>query len=168
MSQDQAPDMDITVVPSYAIIDYAWALIKANTSLTEADYGGRIPIIPASQQPELTQYDKPHLVYAWSESPTYDPFVIRTGQITFAVYSENDREVGRITNLLTTAFGRFDETAEDINVWKQNGVFAPIRFVSLWCGAYDGPSPESTEGGRQSGVVMVRFRYVADFTYVKP
>lgn len=161
--------VNIEVVPPYAIIDYVWDLLKLNTSMKLSDYNGRIPVIPSSQQPEFTDLDKPFIVYAWSETPTTDMYKHRSGQISFAIYGKSDREISKISNIVSTALGMYDDSAFNINNWKsENTSYGTIRFTSLWSGAFDGPSPESQEGGRQSGVVLIRYRYIADYQLTLP
>lgn len=157
---------NIEVLPVYSLIDYAWALLKSNTSMTEADYGGRIPIIPSAQEPEFTDVAKPFIVYAWSEGATNDVSAIRSGQISFVVYGSTDREINTISNLLTVAFNQWDMSAANINQWAIGTPFSSIRFATTWAGTLDGPTPEQTEGGRVSSVVMIRFRYITDYDLI--
>lgn len=158
---------DAQVLPVYALIDYAWELLKSNTDMKEADYGGRIPIIPSAQEPEFTDVNKPFIVYAWSEGSTNDVYAIRSGQISFVVYGTTDREINKISNLLVVAFNQWDMSAANINQWAVGGPFSTIRFATTWAGTLDGPTPEQTEGGRVSSVVMIRYRYITDYDLVQ-
>jgi len=156
------------ILPSYAIIDYAWDVLQENTDMTTSDYNGKIPITPASQQPEFTDIDKPFLVYAWSENDSGGLHVARTGQMSFAVYGRTDREISHIANLLTIGFGRYDMSAENVNQWKIGKPYSQIRFMTFWATTLDGPTPERTEAGRQSAVVIIRYRYVVDYAITLP
>lgn len=154
---------DAEIVPAYALIDYVWDLLKTNTDMKLSDYNGKIPVIPSSQQPDFVELNKPFLVFEWTESPSSDNYSHRAGQMSFAVYSPLDRDIVTISNLLTTVLGKFDLSASYINQWKVGKVYQDIRFTSVWCGAFDGPSPEEQEGGRKSGVVVVRYQYIANY-----
>lgn len=160
--------VDVQVLPIYAIIDYAWAMLKKNTTMKESDYNNRIAIIPTSQQPEFTALNKPFIVYTWSELPTNDISAMRSGVAAFAVYGTTDREINKISNLLVNTFNRWDMSAEGINTWARSGPFAGIRFDTLWATGFDGPSPESQEGGRQSSVVVIRYNCTVDYTVDLP
>jgi len=157
---------NVEILPVYALIDYAWATLKSNTNMKESDYNGRIPIIPSAQEPEFTDINKPFVVYAWSEGSTNDVTPIRAGQISFVVYGANDREINTISNLLVVAFNQWDISAANINQWAVGGPFSTIRFATTWAGTLDGPTPEQTEGGRVSSVVMIRYRYITDYDLV--
>lgn len=156
------------VHPVYAVVDYTWALLKLNTEMKESDYGGRVPIVPASVQPEFANQTKPFLIYGFTENPTYDPYAIRGGQVAFAIYASTDREIARIENILALAFGQFDESAADVNDWATGGIFQDMHFTTISFGIIEGPSPEDQEGGRKSGVVMLRFECIPTYTINKP
>lgn len=164
--------LELEVVPAYIIADYVWALLDINTNMELSHYGGKVPVIPVRQDPVFTDIDKPFLVYAWSENPTRDNYKHRSGQVSLAIYATSNRDITKISNLLVSAFERWDETAEDVNEWKSRPgkpeAFKKIRFSTFAAGAFDGPTPENTEGGRQSAVVMIRYSYIADYEFIKP
>lgn len=158
--------MNIEVVPAYAIVDYVWALLKANTSMTESHYQGRVPIIPTSQQPEFTDGGKPFLVYAWSDNNTIDLYPHKHGNIAFAVYGATDRDIIKISNVLAIAFRRWDESAEDVNDFLIGTPFQGIRFTNFSVQTFEGPTPETQEGGRQSAVVLIRYGCIVDYNII--
>lgn len=160
--------MRVEITAPYAIIDYTWDLLKLNTQMDVSDYGNRIPIIPSSQQPEFTESGKPYIVYAYTENPTNEVYAIRGGQIAYAVYGTSDRDINTILNILATQFGRFDETAEDINNWSVGKVFQGLRFTNLSINVIEGPGPEDAEGGPRSGVTMIRYECIPTYEIVKP
>jgi len=75
--------MDTKIMAPHVLNGYVWAVLKANTTMIESNYGGLRPIIPASQEPEFTQYNKPFLVYGFAEDPTSDNLAIRSGTLVY-------------------------------------------------------------------------------------
>lgn len=170
--------MDTTVSPAYLIRSYAWALLKANDPDTwdETKYGGLIPIVPLAEEPELSEYDGPHIVYGYANDPTGDLPARKGGSLTFAIYDQNFRRLTKTVTVLQTAFERKDETARDVNEYTswvtssaldadENPIkpFIGITFGFIDIGFVEGGSPEETEGGRQSALVNIRYEYHVDY-----
>ena len=163
--------MDPVVSPVFILRQYVWELLKANTDMTEEDYEGMNPIAPLGEEPELTEFDKPYLVYGYALDGRGDLYARKSGSMSFVVYSTTFREITRILNILTTAFERFDEAARDVNEWSSSKPgFNGLTFGYIQLGAVEGGSPEGpgdraeeTEGGRMSGLVNIRFEYHVDY-----
>lgn len=159
--------MNPEVHPVYALRSYAWALIKANTTLTETKYGGIVPITPLSEEPELSNLDLPLIVYGYDEQPTNDVFVEREGSMTFIVKDQNFRRLTQILNILSAGFGRWDDAAKDVNHWLRNiPSMSDLRFGEIHMSLLDGGTPEESEGGRQSGMISISFKYYVDYTVI--
>lgn len=154
------------VHPVYALRAYAWALIKKNSDLTEAQYGGIVPVTPLSEEPEITNLDLPLIVYGYDEQPTNDVFVERDGSITFIVKDQNFRRLTKLLNVLAVGFGRWDDAAKDINkyIWNNHqAAMGDLRFSEVHVSLLDGGTPEETEGGRQSGMLTASFCYYVNY-----
>lgn len=163
--------------PTYILNRYVWELLKNNTLMTEDDYAGKIPIIPASQEPEFTALNKPFIVYGYSEDTTSDVFVDRMGSLSYAVWSTSVSEINNILNIIRAGMERHDETAHAVNKWSSPGSednpnanpsYLGIRFGSIYVSYIEGPSPEESEGGRQAGIITIRYRYYADYGITLP
>lgn len=156
--------MDKVISPVYLLRAYAWALLKANTKMRESDYNGLTPIVPVAEEPDIMEFDKPYLVYGYALDSTGGLYARKTGSMSMAVYSANFRELTTILNVLTTAFERQDEAARDVNNFtgKTPG-FVGIRFGTISVGFVEGGTPEDSEGGRQSGLINIRFEYYVDY-----
>lgn len=157
--------MDPRVEAVYLLRAYTWALLQANTRMKAADYGGRVPIVPVEEEPELTKYDKPYIIYGFSNVPT-EPgrHFKRRGSMTFVVYSTGFEEITEIINILQTAFEREDDAARDVNNFTaRTPLFHGIRFGTISLGFMEGAVPEETEGGRQSALLNIRYEYYVDY-----
>lgn len=169
--------MDTVVSPVFILRQYAWEVLKANTDMVESDYDsnndgiGVVPIVPLAEEPELTEFDKPYLVYGYALDGTGDLHARKTGSLSFVVYSTRFREITDILTILEEAFGRQDETARDINEWSSSKApFIGLRFGYVRIGLVEGGTPESpgdraaeTEGGRMSGLINIRFEYYVEY-----
>lgn len=157
--------MDANFSPIYLLAHYVWQLLKTNTAMTETDYGGLVPVVPVSQVPELEQFNKPFLVYGYALIPTeFERDFCQRGSMSFAIYGTNFRDITKIVNILFTAFNREDRAAADVNEYTSTiPSFVGIRFGTIYIGFSEGPSPEETEGGRQSAIINVRFEYYVNY-----
>lgn len=156
--------MKSEVIPPFLLIDYIWAVLKKNTDMKESDYEGLVPIVPLSEAPELTQYAKPFIVYGYAESPSHDLWVRRSGNMAFVIYADNFHQLSKITNVISNAFDRADESARDVNVYTSTVPgFIGLRFGAIQLSYVEGGSPEETEGGRVSSAVNIRYEYFVDY-----
>lgn len=157
---------DTVVTPAYLIRSYAWQLLKNNMPdvWDEAKYGGIIPIVPLAEEPELDEYDGPHIVYGYAIDPTGDLHARKGGSVTFAIYDQNFRRLTKTLNILQAAFERQDEAARDVNEYTSTiPAFIGTRFGYIRLGFVEGGSPEEVEGGRQSALVNVNFEFYVDY-----
>lgn len=162
------------VIAAGVLNHYVWALLEANTSMTEADYidtnapRGRIPIVPSGQEPRLVAINKPFIVYGFSEDATSDLYANRWGSLSYAVWSSTDdakvSEVNQIMNIIRGSLERRDESAREINSYTDTiPGFEGIRFASTHISYFESPSPEETEGGRAVGIITIRYYYFVDY-----
>jgi len=162
---------DKVVQPVFALIDYTWAVLKANDPEVwqETKYGGLIPIVPLNEEPELTEFDGPRIIYDYS---TMDPgtlYARSRGTVSFAVRDFNYRRLTRTLNILTEAFGRLDESARDVNDWLDRNkvrVNFDVSFGSISVPFVESGTPESEEGGMMVGVIGLEFDYFTEYQIV--
>lgn len=159
--------VNIQYDPVYLIRSYIWALLKANFGYKESDYGGLIPIVPVSESPELEQYNKPYIVYGYTHDGTEtEQHYCKRGSMSMAIYSTNFGEIAKILNLLVEVFDQEDDAARTVNEYTSTiDAFKGIRFGTFSIGFLEGPSPEETEGGRESGLINIRYEYFADYGF---
>jgi hypothetical protein len=156
--------MDPTVIAPYLLRDYIWQVLKQNTDMKESDYDGKVPIVPLAEEPELTQYSKPYIVYGYAEAPSIDLPDAEAGSMSFIVYSKNFRELSKIIKVISRTFARQDQSAYDVNRYTSTKPqFIGLRFGYINVGFVEGGSPETTEGGRQSAGVNIRYEYYVDY-----
>lgn len=164
----ETPVTNKSIIAPYVLNNYVWQLLKNNDlGMTEANYGNRIPIVPSGQEPDLTVYNKPFLVYGYSEDSTPDLYANRGGSLSYAVWSTNVGEINSVLNTIRTAMERQDESAREINAYTSTpavfNVYGRVSFRNIHIGYFEGPSPEETEGGRKAGFITLRYEYVADY-----
>lgn len=159
--------MDPKYIAPFLLNNYIWKVLKLNTDMDEGDYGGLTPIVPLSEEPELTEFDKPYIVYGFAENPTSDLPAKKRGNMSFIIYCTNFRELSTITNVIATTFDRADESARDVNRYTSTiPQFVGLRFGYIEVSFVEGGSPEETEGGRQSAAVNIRYEYYVDYDIV--
>jgi len=152
------------IIAPYLLNNYVWELLKANTTMRSSDYNDMVPIVMSGQEPEIEQFNKPFLVYGYSEDTTPDLYAVRHGSLSYAVYSTVGGDVNTILNKIRTAMEKHDETARSVNAYTSNiPAFVGLSFTTITVGYYEGPSPEETEGGRKAGVIILRYGYKADY-----
>lgn len=156
--------MKSEVIAPYVLRNYIWQVLKANTDMTESDYDGKEPIVPLGEAPELTEFDKPYIVYGFSETPTADLYVQQRGNMAFIVYSTNFRTLSNITNIIARTFERGDESARRVNEYTSTiPAFAGLRFGFIEVSYVEGGSPEESEGGRESAAVNIHYEFYVDY-----
>lgn len=162
--------MDSVVSPAYLLRSYTWEVLKRNDPAVwdEAKYDGMIPIVPVAEEPELSEFSGPHIVYGFALDATGRLPEENSGSMTLAIYDQDFRRQTKALNILQTAFGRADESAADINRFttSKGSAYIGIRFGTVNIGFIEGGTPEETEGGRQSALINVRFSYFVDYNVV--
>lgn len=159
--------------PVFVLRQYILRLLRANGAVAEKGpnaYGGLDPFVPLSEEPKLTQYDDPYIVYGYVLSGTNELPEAQTGALSMVIYSTDFGEITKVINIIVAALGRDDESARDVNEFSSavTGVgearpFVGIRFTNIRLNFVEGGSPEDTEGGRMSGLVNVGFDYVISY-----
>ena len=144
---------------------YLWAVLQKNTDMDVTDYGGKIPIIPGGQDPDMLQYNKPFIVYGWSEDPGSYSGANRSGTLVYAIYSQSTGEINQIMNIIIAALSEQD-TARRINKWSSaysGGGLMGIRFTDARIAFGEGASPADQEGGREVATLTMRYDFVSTY-----
>ena len=162
---------DPTIIPPQLIRQYAWAVLKANdpTTWNEARYGGKIPIVPLGEEPDIEQYDGPTIVYEYGETHTQGTMYMRgRGTMSFGIHDTTFRRLARTTNVLKEALGRFDDSARDINAYLQarGTPWNEISFGYVSLVYVDGGTPAIAEGGSMMAIVAIDFDYFVDYDVI--
>lgn len=139
----------------------AYLLEKVQSILGWTNVNGLAPIIPNSQEPELTNADKPFIVYGYSTAPYGVMWELCVENIAFTIYSDDQEDINKAVNLIIDLFRRFDWSAAEINTYigsSSVNLFKnfDIKFTQVTASSADGPSQE---GGRRSGFVSIRVEY---------
>lgn len=171
--------------PEHIIRSYAWAVLKANIAgLNESQYGGLMPIVPVSEEPDIEKYGGFHIVYGYNLAHSADLNQMHRGSLTFVVYESDYRKLSQILTILTTAFEQEDESAKNLNDYSTQVTtkfvpgqpaadgnpatiadqpFVGIRFGTVSMNFVEGGTPETAEGGDQSGLLSISFTYFVDY-----
>ncbi len=143
---------------------YAWEVLKKNTDMDTGDYGGKIPIIPGGQDPDLNAFDKPFIVYGAAEDASSDNGTIRSGTLVYAIYSDSVGDINKIQNILVTAFEERDVSARRINTWtSKNSALIGVRFTTTNVAFSEAAGPADQEGGREVGTLTLRYSCVTNY-----
>lgn len=157
---------DKTVAPVFALIDYAFAVLNKNDPNVwdRSKYGGLIPIVPLNEEPELTEFDGPRIIYDFTTTETGVTYYRGRGTVTFAIRDHNYRRLTRAMNILTESLGRFDESARDVNEYiTMSGVPFGLSFGHIRVPFSEAGTPESEEGGMMTAVVGIAFDYFTEY-----
>lgn len=159
--------MDTLMNPAYLLRSYTWELMQQNELMSADDYDGLVPIVPLSEEPEISETDKPYMVYGYGIDNSGDLHARKRGSVTFAIYDQNFRRLTQIVNVLQAAFERQDEAARDVNLYTSTKTgYLGMRFGYIRLGFIEGGTPEDTEGGRQSALVNITFEYYVDYDVI--
>lgn len=156
---------DLTGV--HGLNKFIWAKLQSELEWSASNYGGLTPITVPQQQPEFNNYNAPYVVYNYNHQSTGDDFWMNEEQISYAVYSADEKDIRRFINLMKTYFERRDESAGLINDYiRANGSAENKRFdyKYTYVISTSGAQPAVTEGGRMDGLVILRIAY----TYYEP
>lgn len=162
----------IELAPVFVLIDYAYAVLNANDSEVwdKTKYDGLIPIVPLNEEPELSEFPGPRIVYEYSmQNRLTSPYRGR-GAVTFAVRDHNYRRMTKALNILDESFNREDESARDVNWFTDqlrnrpvNPIPFNISFSSMRVSFVESGTPETEEGGMMVGVINVSFEYFTEY-----
>lgn len=157
--------MKVRYAPAFLLRAYIWRLLEHNLGWSKVNYGGLVPIVPVAEEPDITQYDHPYIVYGWASVPPVDNQHFRQrGSMSMVIYSTKFTDIVDALTVIENALGREDLSAADVNNFTgQTPQFVGLRFGTIKIGFGEGPAPEGVEGGRQSGLVNLQFDYFVDY-----
>lgn len=160
------PSSDNRLTGFSALALYAWWLLRTNLGWDEANYGNRMPVVPFSDEPTLTQYDQPYIIYGFTENVDRRIHLCTSGTMTFMVRSKHLSDISKAVNVLMEGFRRYDESANDINGYinasqTNQDYFGDLTFQYTNVFYTEPGSPEKTEGGRITGTLSFDYMYTA-------
>lgn len=169
--------MKAEVQPAHVLIDYLWDLLSTNDPETwdKTKYDGLVPIVALNEEPELSEFSGPHIVYGYADDGTGTLHARKTGSMTLAIYDNNNRRLGRTMRIITTAFERQDEAARDVNDYSSGIQFGGVKpyigltFAYISIGFAESGAPEEgedTEGGNQAALINLRYEYHVDYDVI--
>ncbi len=162
--------MNTEYIAPYFINRYVWELIKRNTDISDEDYNidgvgrGLTPIVPLGEEKELEAFDKPYIVYGYSENPASRASIPTTGYLVYVIFSTNFQELSGIANLIAKVF-EDDRSVDNVNHFTSTlgAPFAGMRFGDIEFASIDGGEPEEESGGRMNVSVTLRYSYYGTY-----
>jgi hypothetical protein len=148
-----------------------WALLKSELGWNESNYGGAVPVVTPQQQPELNAGNHPYVVYNYTQQPGDQQYWLKEEQATFVIYSGDEEDIRKAINVLNRYLSMYDESANYVNWWVQdNGTASHKRFTYKWIRVVNsiGAGPAEEEGGRQDGVITLRYQFTNTDLLVRP
>lgn len=151
----------------YALNSYVWKLLEANLEWNKENYGGRTPVIPTSQQPELLATGRPFVVYGSAVHPASHLYSFKTEAVSYNVYGTSITEVNKIVSLLAETFERQDIAASDVNEWMNTeaagrSIDRGISFASIRTSMAERAEPADEEGGNYSALILLEVKYTVN------
>lgn len=150
----------------HAVAAYIWHRIKEEFAWSEDDYDGLIPMVPVQQQPELNSQSGPFIVFGSAFDPISPMWLINSETVAFTVFSRDESDINKVTQLVVDDLKRFDEAAAKINTFIDS--LAPshpakdIDFKSVRISGASGPQPSIQEQGRKDGNIIVKAQYTRE------
>lgn len=147
----------------HGLRQYIWYLLQEELEWTAENYGGLVPIVTPEQQPEMTAFNKPFIVYAYSKKMGSNNYFLESEVASFTIFSQSEKDIRQVLNLLDTKFDKRDEAAYELNEFiSQSSLDVQYKYFdykTIWVSAFQGPAPESEEGGRRDGVININVTY---------
>lgn len=146
---------------------FIWASLVAEGLMDPTDYSGLVPIIPTQQVPVFNDMasGKPFIVYTFMVA-TYDVDLwANVEQVTYRIFSDNERKLRQISNFLIDLCKRYDWTAAEVNSWLDNSGLPTdsddkrFDFKYVQVVGSTSAEPSSQEGGRQDASITVRMAF---------
>lgn len=152
---------------------FLWDNLVAAGLMDPTDYSGLVPIIPTQQVPVFNDMSagKPFLVYTFLVT-AYDVDIwANVEQVTYRIFSDDERKLRNITNFIIDLSKRYDWTAQEVNDWinaypSPDGDEKRFEFKYVQVVGATSPEPFAQEGGRQDSSVSVRMAFTRDVTPV--
>ena len=151
----------------HGVNKFIWAKLQSELGWDKANYGGLIPLTVPAQQPEFNNYNRPYVVYNYSHQSGGEDYWMNEEQISYAVYSADEKDIRQFINMMREWLNRRDDSARDINNYiSANGSAENKRFdyKYTYVISTSGAQPAISEGGRMDGLVILRICY----TYYDP
>lgn len=141
---------------------YAWWLLRENLEWSVDDYGGRVPIVPFSDEPVLQTYEKPYVVYGYAEGVDKTDHRQTTGMMTFSFRTKNLSDINLAMRCLIEGFKREDESAADVNQYSSDvdDYFSGLNFTCIEVPYIEPGSPEESDESRIEGNITISYTYV--------
>lgn len=145
---------------SHAVNAFTQAKLVEAGFISLSDYTVTTPIIPAQQQPELTNLPKgiPFIVYNYAQESTYEDWWLEHEQLAYAIYTDDANKIRDITHFLNHLYRRFDWSADEVNEWlAANGTANQKAFDMKYIRVVNTTSiePATEEGGRHSAMIVL-------------
>lgn len=149
---------------------FIWARLREAGLMSDADYSGLTPIIPTQQVPVFNDMasGKPFIVYTYMVASYDVDLWANVEQVTYRIFSDDERKMRQVTNFLIDLCKRYDWTASEVNTWLDNSTLPAdsddrkFEFKYVQVVGATSPEPSSQEGGRQEGSVTVRMSFTHD------
>lgn len=127
-----------------------------------------VPIIPAQQQPEATESGKNYMTYIYSDHATRDLYIYESQDVSWVIFSPSSRTIRRTIALARDLFGKWDESAQEVNEWMRDFDFPSAAeefykryvFKSITITGTTSSQPATDEGGTKDGLISVNYQFV--------
>lgn len=154
------------ILPAHVLAGYVWDLWKANQgvgTITGKDGRQLARIAPVGDEPDLRDSGETYILYGFAENENGRLPVLHTGMFAMRIIAKNFAEMTSLIRILQGTFELEDEAAQNVNWWTTGkSGYDGIMFTSVCVANVEASDAETNEGGRQEGMVSLRYRYLVE------
>ena len=158
-----------SVEAAHVVNMYLWQKLQAELPLRWQPVAGlETAIIPAQEQPELTESGKNYITYIYSDQPSKDLYALQSQDLSWILFSPSAGTISSTIALCRDLFGRWDDSAKELNNWMRTAAFPTdyaqwykrYYFKTMQVTGTTSSQPSTDEGGTKDGLVTVTYSFV--------
>lgn len=155
-----------SVEAAHIINLYMWD--KMTTELPEhwKPIRGMSAIIPAQEQPEMTESGQNYMTYVYMDQGSRDLYALQYQNIDWTIFSPSATAASSTIALSRDLFGRYDESAREVNRWVSQSKFADNEFVrryifkQIQVTGSTSSQPATDEGGTMDAMLSISYSFI--------
>lgn len=156
------------VEAAHVINMYMWDKLREHLPDYWKPIRGMSAIIPAQQQPEMTESGQNYMTYIYMDQSSRDLYVLQYQNVDWIIYSPDPSVISATIALARDLFGKYDDSAREINEWMQTAKFPAVAedffkryiFKQVTVSGTTSSQPATDEGGTMDGLISVTYSFV--------
>lgn len=150
---------------THVVNRYLWSLLSDNLGddwKLVPNFG--YPIVPAQQQPEVTESGLPYITYIYTDADSHYVFPFQTQTLTYQFFHSRTNVISPVLKLIKDKLGRWDESARDVNDWLRTAdvpeLYRRFNFKSIRVLGTTSAQPAGEEGGDYDGMAVLELKFI--------